>query len=79
MKLSDERVELARRHNKVVYKDGNRIVKSFVRTKPAVDVFRASSRRRDSTPPRSSRSPRSRTAPGRWHTSTSPDAPCTTS
>lgn len=40
MKLSDERVELARRHNKVVYKDGNRIVKSFVRTKPAVDVFR---------------------------------------
>lgn len=40
MKLSDERVELARRHNKVVYKDGDRIVKSFVRTKPAVDVFR---------------------------------------
>ena len=40
MKLSDDKVELARRHNKVVYKDGDRTVKVFVPTKPDIDVFR---------------------------------------
>ncbi|MGI6229433.1 MAG: aminoglycoside phosphotransferase family protein [Tractidigestivibacter sp.] len=40
MQLSDDKVELARRHNKVVYRDGDRIVKVFVPTKPAADVFR---------------------------------------
>jgi fructosamine-3-kinase len=40
MKLSDDKVEIVRRHNKVVYHDGDRTVKVFVPTKPAVDVFR---------------------------------------
>lgn len=40
MKLSDEKVEIVQRHNKVVYRDGDRIVKVFVPTKPAADVFR---------------------------------------
>jgi len=39
MKLSDSKVELARRGNKVVYKDGNRIVKVFNDNKPASDIF----------------------------------------
>ena len=40
MKLSDDKQEIVRRHNKVVYHDGDRIVKVFVPTKPAYDVFR---------------------------------------
>lgn len=40
MKLSDDKVELTRRHNKVVYKDGDRTVKVFVPTKPDIDIFR---------------------------------------
>lgn len=39
MKLSDNKVELVRRHNKVVYQDGDRIVKVFNESKPASDVF----------------------------------------
>lgn len=40
MELSGNKVELVTRHNKVVYRDGDRIVKAFVPTKPASDVFR---------------------------------------
>jgi len=39
MKLSDSKVELARRNNKVVYQDGNRVVKVFNNTKHASGVF----------------------------------------
>lgn len=39
MKLSDSKNELARRLNKVVYQDGNRVVKVFNDQKPASDVF----------------------------------------
>ena len=39
MKLSDSKVELARRNNKVVYQDGNRVVKVFNDNKPAADIF----------------------------------------
>ena len=39
MKLSDGKVELARRHNKVDYRDGDRVVKVFNDQKPAADVF----------------------------------------
>ena len=39
MKLSDSKVEVARRHNKVVYQDGNRLVKVFNDRKPGSDVF----------------------------------------
>ena len=39
MKLSDSKVEIVRRHNKVVYQDGDRIVKVFNENKPASDVF----------------------------------------
>ena len=39
MKLSDSKTELARRLNKVVYQDGNRVVKVFNDQKPASDVF----------------------------------------
>ncbi|WP_303131666.1 phosphotransferase family protein [uncultured Olsenella sp.] len=39
MKLSDGKVELARRGNKVVYHDGDRLVKVFNSEKPAADVF----------------------------------------
>lgn len=40
MHLSDNKVELVKRHNKVVYRDEDRIVKVFIPTKPAQDVFR---------------------------------------
>lgn len=39
MILSDGKVELVRRHNKVVYQDGNRLVKVFNEQKPGSDVF----------------------------------------
>lgn len=39
MIISDKKVELARRGNKVVYDDGDRIIKVFNDTKPASDVF----------------------------------------
>ncbi|MBO7673568.1 MAG: phosphotransferase [Atopobiaceae bacterium] len=39
MKLSDSKIEVARRHNKVVYQDGNRLVKVFNDRKPGSDVF----------------------------------------
>ena len=39
MRLSDGKRELARRNNKVVYQDGNRVVKVFNDQKPASDVF----------------------------------------
>lgn len=39
MQLSDSKVELVRRPNKVVYRDGDRIVKVFNSNKPAGDVF----------------------------------------
>ena len=39
MELSDSKVELVARKNKVVYQDGNRVVKVFNGTKPAGDVF----------------------------------------
>ena len=39
MKLSDSKVELARRNNKVVYQDGNRVIKVFNDSKPASDIF----------------------------------------
>ena len=39
MKLSENAVAIKRRHNKVVYHDGDRIVKVFNSTKPAADVF----------------------------------------
>jgi aminoglycoside phosphotransferase (APT) family kinase protein len=39
MELSDSKVELARRQNKVVYRDGARVVKVFNAAKPAGDVF----------------------------------------
>ena len=39
MVLSDSKVELVARKNKVVYQDGNRVVKVFNGTKPAGDVF----------------------------------------
>ena len=39
MELSDSKVELVARKNKVVYQDGSRVVKVFNGTKPAGDVF----------------------------------------
>lgn len=39
MQLSDSKVEIVRRHNKVVYRDGNRVVKVFNAAKPAQDIF----------------------------------------
>lgn len=39
MKLSEEAVELAKRGNKLVYQDGQRVVKVFNSEKPAADVF----------------------------------------
>lgn len=39
MKLSDSKVEIVRRHNKVVYQDGNSLVKVFNSEKPGSDVF----------------------------------------
>ncbi|MBR3159075.1 MAG: phosphotransferase [Atopobiaceae bacterium] len=39
MILSDSKVELVRRNNKVVYQDGNRLVKVFNERKPGSDVF----------------------------------------
>ena len=39
MKLSKNAVAIKRRHNKVVYHDGDRIVKVFNSIKPAADVF----------------------------------------
>ena len=39
MKLSKKAQVLKTRHNKVVYRDGNRIVKVFNSNKPACDVF----------------------------------------
>lgn len=39
MILSESKVELARRNNKVVYQDGNRLVKVFNEQKPGSDVF----------------------------------------
>lgn len=39
MELSDSKVALVERHNKVVYQDGNRVVKVFNAEKPAGDVF----------------------------------------
>ena len=40
MILSDNKVKLVERHNKVVYRDGDRIVKVFSPNKPNYDVFR---------------------------------------
>ncbi len=39
MILSNSKVELERRNNKVVYQDGNRLVKVFNEQKPGSDVF----------------------------------------
>ncbi len=39
MILSNSKVELVRRQNKVVYQDGNRLVKVFNEQKPGSDVF----------------------------------------
>ena len=39
MILSDSKVEIVRRHNKVVYQDGNRLIKVFNDRKPGSDVF----------------------------------------
>ena len=39
MELSDSKQAIVERHNKVVYRDGDRIVKVFKATKPASDVF----------------------------------------
>lgn len=39
MILSESKVELVRRHNKVVYQDGNRLIKVFNDQKPGSDVF----------------------------------------
>lgn len=39
MQLSDCKVEIVRRHNKVVYRDGDRVIKVFNASKPAQDVF----------------------------------------
>ncbi len=39
MKLSENAVELARRHNKVVFRDGDRVVKVFNDAKPSADIF----------------------------------------
>ena len=39
MELSDKKVVLVERNEKVVYQDGNRVVKAFVPSKPASDVF----------------------------------------
>lgn len=39
MELSDYRVEVARRSNKVVYQDGDRLIKVFNERKPGSDVF----------------------------------------
>ena len=40
MILSDNKTKLVERHNKVVYRDGDRIVKVFSPNKPNYDVFR---------------------------------------
>ena len=39
MELSDKKVVLVERNEKVVYQDGNRVVKAFKSSKPASDVF----------------------------------------
>lgn len=39
MILSDSKIEIVRRHNKVVYQDGNRLIKVFNDRKPGSDVF----------------------------------------
>lgn len=39
MIISDNASELVRRHNKVVYRDGDRVIKVFNETKPSADVF----------------------------------------
>ncbi|MDO4796383.1 MAG: phosphotransferase [Coriobacteriales bacterium] len=39
MILSDSKVEIVRRHNKVVFQDGNRLVKVYNDRKPGSDVF----------------------------------------
>ncbi len=39
MELSDKKVVLVERNEKIVYQDGNRVVKAFVPSKPASDVF----------------------------------------
>lgn len=39
MIISENAVELARRHNKVVYRDGDRVIKVFNEAKPSADVF----------------------------------------
>ena len=39
MILSNSKVELVRRNNKVVYQDGNRLIKVFNEQKPGSDVF----------------------------------------
>ncbi len=39
MKLSDNKVEIVKRGNKVVFQDGERLVKVFNSEKPAADVF----------------------------------------
>ena len=39
MELSENKQAIVERHNKVVYRDGDRIVKVFKATKPASDVF----------------------------------------
>ncbi len=39
MILSDSKIEIVRRHNKVVYQDGNRLIKVFIDRKHGSDVF----------------------------------------
>ena len=39
MELSDKKIVLVERNEKVVYQDGNRIVKAFKPSKAASDVF----------------------------------------
>ncbi len=39
MRLSDSKSEIVRRGNKVVYRDGDRLLKVFNSEKPAADVF----------------------------------------
>ena len=39
MILSNGKIELVRRHNKVVYQDGNKLIKVFNEQKPGSDVF----------------------------------------
>ena len=39
MILSNSKVEIITRHNKAVYRDGNRLIKVFNERKPGSDVF----------------------------------------